>query len=341
MNIKSFILALLCLGFFAPAMAQNQVDKQGRKQGRWIRTDKDGSKIYQGTFKDNLEVDTFTYFYPNGNIRIRNVYSVPGKVCQHQAFDEQGHMLATGIYNQKNRDGEWRLYNEQGRLVKIATYRMGIREGLQVIFNSKGDTAEVSYFKDNHRDGRWWKRVDENGYITATYKMGNLEGRLVEYEADGKMAREGYYKDGVKHGTYRYYENGKMTVDENWQNGVLSDRKILINAPEPMFVSINSIAYYFPKGSDNSILYTKDGKKLTAREDVGLIGYRMRSENFSVVDKKNRITVNTTCVMGVTKDEEGRVILDLDPKPAFNIFPDEDGLKMVESLRRENELDEK
>ena len=43
----------------ASAVAQNQVDKQGRRQGHWIRTDKDGSKIFEGDFKDGLETGVF------------------------------------------------------------------------------------------------------------------------------------------------------------------------------------------------------------------------------------------------------------------------------------------
>lgn len=318
MKIRTLLPLLLCLGTLLPAMAQNQVDRQGRKQGLWIRTDKDGSKIYQGTFRDNLEVDTFTYFYPNGQVRLRNVYSVPGKVCSHQAFDEQGHLMASGSYNQKNRDGEWRIYNEQGLLVKIAHYRMGVREGLQVIFNSDGDTAEVSSFLDNKRHGRWWKRVGKQGCITATYLHGSVDGRLVELDEQGRLAREGYYLNGDKHGSYRYFEQGTLTINEHWQKGTLLSREILLSCPEPRYVPVDAIAYFFPKGSAHTIVFLKDGSKLNADEDVELISYRLRqSDNFTLVDKKNRISINTTCILGLTQDAEGRTTLSMEPQPSF------------------------
>ena len=340
MKIKHLFLCLFCLGAAFAAMAQNQVDKQGRKQGLWIRTDKDGSKIYQGTFKDNLEVDTFTYYYPNGQVRLRNVYSVPGKVCQHQAYDPEGHLLATGTYNQKNRDGEWKIYNESGRLVKIANYRMGVRQGLQVIFNSNGDTAEVSSFLDNHRNGRWWKRVGERGSISGTFVKGNLEGRLVELDDQGAMVREGFYKGGEKEGPYRYYENGQLTVEEQWQMGVLLDKKVLLTAANPQWVSIHEMAFFYPKGSDHCVVVKKDGSSIAAQEDVDLMAHRINSEIFSLINKTNRIYVNTHCVLGLTKDGEGREILHLDPAPSFSIFPDEDGMKCVKALHRGNEMDE-
>ena len=44
------------------ATAQNKTDQQGRRQGHWIRTDKDGSKIFEGDFVDGLETGTTILF---------------------------------------------------------------------------------------------------------------------------------------------------------------------------------------------------------------------------------------------------------------------------------------
>lgn len=339
MKIRSLIIALLCIGIVGPIMAQNKIDKQGRKQGHWVRADKDGAKIYEGTFKDNLEIDTFYYYYPDGTIRLRNIYTTPGRYCSHIAYDEKGRLVATGFYNQKNRDGEWRLYSESGNLVKIAHYRMGIHEGVQVIFTSKGDTAEVSNYTDNHRNGRWWKRIGEKGYITGTFVKGVLQGRLVECGEDGKLVREGNYVNGEKDGQYQYFEKGKLTIDESWKDGMLLDKKVLIMAPNEQFVSAFSIAYFYPKGAQKTIIYMKDGKVLTAQEDIETIYHRLGNEQFMTVDKKNRIAANQNCIIGFTVDSEGRQILQLDPKPSFSVFPDEDCKKLVESLKRIDEMD--
>ena len=73
---KSIIIATLLLATMA-VTAQNSIDKQGRRQGHWVRTDKDGSKIYEGDFKDGQETGTFTYYYHDGTVRIKNTYTVP------------------------------------------------------------------------------------------------------------------------------------------------------------------------------------------------------------------------------------------------------------------------
>ena len=45
--------------------------------------------------------------------------------------------------------------------------------------------------------------------------------------------------------------------------------------------------------------------------------------------------VATDLIVGTTRDSEGREILALDPKPDFDIFPDEDCKKLLESLKLE------
>lgn len=340
MKLRIFLLALLALSL--GANAQNQIDKQGRKQGHWIRTDNNGAKIFEGDFKDGQETGTFTYYYPNGNVRIKNVYTVPGKVCNHEAYDEQGHLLAKGVYNQKNRDGEWHIFDEQGRQVKLATYKMGIKQGPTVIFTSTGDTAEYTTWRDNRRDGRWWKRIGTKGYITGTFRNGGLEGKLVEYDDNGLLCREGYYKNGDKEGSYRYFENNVLTIDETWKAGSLQDRKVLISTPERLYVSIFSIAYVYPKGKNSlsANVYMMDGKMYKCTETVADIHARIGMDIFQLVDKKNNVIANTACLQGLTKDAEGRQVLWLEPNLPFSIFPDEDCIKMIKSIQREDVMDE-
>lgn len=337
MKIKVLALVIFCLGL--ACQAQNKIDRQGRKQGHWMKTDKNGVKIYEGDFVDGNETGTFKYYYPDGTLKILNTFTVPGKYCRHEAYDEKGRIIARGYYNQKNRDSVWNFYNEEGRLVKTATYKMGVKNGMHIVYNASGDTAESQNWTDNHRNGPWYKRVGKNGYLRGVYVHGGLEGKLVEYDDNGELVREGHYKNGLKHGTYRYYQMQQLVVDETWEHGVMRDRKILLTTPTPTYVSIFDIAYFHPKGSKYALLYKRDGKQLICQEDVLTIGDRAGAEHFVTVDRKNRITVNTSCIMGTKHDESGRVILDLDPVPQFNVFPDDDCMKMIRSLQRGDEMD--
>ena len=331
------ILAATLLLTSLGAVAQNQVDRQGRRQGHWVRLDKDGTKIYEGDFLDGQETGTFTYYYPNGTVRMRNVYTEPGVRCNHEAFDEQGRLVARGQYDRRNRDGRWQFYAEDGHLVKEADYRLGVKDGLHVIYTRQGDTAEVTHWRNNHRHGRWWKRIGRQGYITGTYVDGGLEGRLVEYDEQGLLCRDGHYLAGLKHGTYQYFEQGKLTVDERWQHGLMTDRRIRLLTPEEQFVSIHNIVCLAPQGKAKVVVVLTDGTRLTTLEDPELVLDRAGDELFDCANRKSRIMVARHAIQGIGKDAEGRDILLLEPQPDFAIFPDEDGIKMVRSRHFDDE----
>lgn len=322
---------LLIAGF--ACQAQNQIDKQGRKQGHWIKTDKNGAKIYEGDFVNDLETGTFLYYYPNGQVRIKNTYTIDGKVCNHEAFDKEGHRLASGQYNQKNRDGKWEFFSEAGNRIKITTYKMGVKDGPQVVFDRKGDTVEVTNYSDNHRNGRWWKRIGTKGYITATYIKGGLEGTLVEYDDNGNLAREGHYHNGIKNGSYRYYEDGHLVVDEIWADGLMAEKLVRMLAPKEQMVSIYDIACMIPQGRNKVIVYLEDGTKLIDLEPYDQLYNHTGSDIFGIANKKNHVMVAIRMIKGITKDDEGREILNMNPMPDVSIFPDEDCMKLIQVKR--------
>lgn len=336
MKLKTLILAIALLGTVA-AGAQNTIDSQGRRQGPWVKTDKQGAKMYEGTFVDGLETGTFTYYYADGTVRIRNTYSVPGKVCSHEVYDPKGRLLAKGEYYQKNRNGRWEFYNEKGRLVKITNYRMGVRHGMQATFTASGDTAEVCNWDDNHRHGRWWKRIGAQGYITGTYVDGGLEGTLVEYDDNHLLAREGHYLEGLKHGSYKYFEAGKLTIDERWEHGMMADRRVRLLTPDEEFVSIHDIVCLAPQGKGKVVIILRDGSKVVTHESADLLYERIGDELFDCANRKSRVMVARRAIQGLSKDAEERDILLLEPQPDFPIFPDEDGIKMVRSRHFDDE----
>ena len=78
MKKTSYVLLITLVAATLSAVAQNQVDQQGRRQGHWVRIDNNGAKIFEGDFIDGLETGVFNYYYPDGTLRIRNTYTVDG-----------------------------------------------------------------------------------------------------------------------------------------------------------------------------------------------------------------------------------------------------------------------
>lgn len=325
------IMALLAL---VPLMgvAQNMMDSQGRRQGKWVKMDKNNRKIYEGTFKDGLEIGTFTYYYSDGTVRMKNTFLVDGKFCSHEAYDKNGKLMATGFYNQKNRDSVWNIYNAEGKLLKSETYKMGTKTGKSVLFSSTGDTIEIQYWNDNKKHGYWYRKVLD-GYLTGNYANNLLDGKYAEYR-NNKVVSEGNYSQGLRDGQWKFYDGNNLEVVEKWNNGNLHDRKVLIYTEQPQMISTDEIAYFYPKGR-NTIVITMDGTTMVDQENSHKLFEKVGEENFVILNNEKQLVAAYRCIVGFEKDEDGKEYVELSPKLSFNLYPDDNCRKLVESILRQ------
>lgn len=327
-RIITTLLAILPL----MAMSQNMMDSQGRRQGKWVKTDKNNRKVYEGTFKDGLEVGTFTYYYSDGTVRMKNTFLVDGKYCSHEAYDKNGKLMAKGFYNQKNRDSIWNIYNAEGKLLKSETYKMGTKTGKSVLFSAKGDTVEIQYWNDNKKHGRWYRKV-LNGYLEGNYMNNMLHGPFAEYR-NGKVVVEGSYSEGLRNGQWKHYDGNNLEVVEKWNNGNLIDRKVLIYSEKPQMISTDEIAYFYPKGK-KTIVITMDGNTIIDDENSHKLFEKVGEEQFVTLNKEKQLVAAYRCIMGFETDADGKEYVNLSPKLSFNLYPDDDCRKLVESILRQ------
>lgn len=328
-RIITTLLAILPL----MAMSQNMMDSQGRRQGKWVKTDKNNRKVYEGTFKDGLEVGTFTYYYSDGTVRMKNTFLVDGKYCSHEAYDKNGKLMAKGFYNQKNRDSVWNIYNAEGKLLKSETYKMGTKTGKSVLFSTNGDTIEIQYWNDNKKHGRWYRKV-LNGYLEGNYANNLLDGPFAEYR-NNKVVAEGRYSEGLRNGQWKHYDGNNLEVVEKWNNGNLIDRKVLIYSEKPQMISTDEIAYFYPKGK-KTVVITMDGTTIMDEENSHKLFEKVGEENFVTLNKEKQLVAAYRCIMGFEKDSDGKEYVNLSPKLSFNLYPDDDCRKLVESILRQS-----
>ncbi len=82
MQGKNYRYIVLVSFFFLSTIAgiaqQNQTDKLGRKQGKWVKY-QDGVKRYEGQFVDGYPVGTFLRYYKSGRLKSKAVFSQKGK----------------------------------------------------------------------------------------------------------------------------------------------------------------------------------------------------------------------------------------------------------------------
>ena len=328
---RVIIIAVIAL-FPLSLCAQNKMDSQGRRQGKWEKVDKNNRKVYEGVFKDGLETGVFTYYYGDGSVRMKNTFIKDGVYCKHEAYDKNGNIMVEGFYNQKNRDSVWTIYSEKGNVLKMETYKMGTKNGKSVLFSAKGDTVEIQYWNDDKKHGYWYRKT-LNGYLKGNYKDGLLNGKFGEY-IGGKLATEGCYENGLRVNQWKYWNGNNLEKVERWSEGIMVSRKVLIYSDKPQMIDISDIAYFYPKGQ-KTIVITMQGETLIDNENSDILFGRLGSEYFVTLNKERKLVASYSCIKGFDVDEDGKQYVVLEPELSFRLYPDEDCMKLVKSIIRE------
>src|SRR5688572_22691299 len=131
-----YLFIFLFLVFFplATTWAQagdiNKTDKAGKKQGVWKKKDAAGKMLYEGQFIDDKPSDTFTYYYPSGEVKAINHFSDKGRIARAQLFHLNGKKMAEGKYVVEKKDSVWKFYNEEGVLIAEENYVFDKKDGL-------------------------------------------------------------------------------------------------------------------------------------------------------------------------------------------------------------------
>ena len=112
MNCRPSLL-ILALGLAASAFAQppasvNRKHAQGRKQGPWEKPWADSQQLrYQGQFKDDKPVGTFTYFSTAGKVESTVAHYATGDASRARHFHPDGKLMAEGRYVGEQKDSIW------------------------------------------------------------------------------------------------------------------------------------------------------------------------------------------------------------------------------------------
>lgn len=210
---KTLLLLLtLCLAGNIMAASQNKTDKQGRKQGAWVKTYKNGKTQYEGQFKDDKPVGTFKRYYEDGKLQSVQVYDASG-TSDITFYDTDGKTLASeGHFDGKLKVGEWKYYAD-GKVVLSEVYLNGQRHGVSKTYN-KGSLMEETPYVNGLIEGVR-KAYLENGklYSTTTYKAGKMNGAYRLYEGNDKPVEEGQFENDRKTGEWVMYDEKGNKID--------------------------------------------------------------------------------------------------------------------------------
>lgn len=215
-----FGIILLCTNAF-PQSEINQMDAQGQRHGLWQKTYPGSKQLrYEGTFEHGKEVGEFKFYCAECKDKPSVVkdFSSKDDIANVKYFTIKGKLVSEGKMKAKDRIGEWLYYHEKTKAVMTSeNYENGMLHGKVVTYYPNGKITEESNYKKGIKEG-------ENNYYSPDgvllkklfYKDDELQGEAFYYDGYGNVIIEGFYKNGKKHGLWKYYKDGKVTLEETF-----------------------------------------------------------------------------------------------------------------------------
>lgn len=242
MNFRLYIfISLLALSASFTCSAQTEVnvtDKQGLKQGLWIKKYPQGTKMYEGYFKDNHPVGEFKRYYETSIIKSLLVYSPDGKEADATLYHPDGKVASKGKYINQMKEGKWQFFTADsgGYLISEEYYSKNLKNGPSNKYYPDKTIAEKLNFVNNVKNGEWVQYY-KNGHtwLKSNYLNGRLNGKFEAWFEDGKLEFSGQYKNDSRDGTWRIYKNDEsLAYQIEYKNGITNDRKLDIDLSDFM-----------------------------------------------------------------------------------------------------------
>ncbi|GAA4303152.1 toxin-antitoxin system YwqK family antitoxin [Aestuariibaculum suncheonense] len=214
---------VLFITSFVSAQSINQLDANGKRDGIW-KKNFDGTNVlrYEGEFTHGKETGLFKFYK---NIKNKAVLTATKKfnpqtnIAEVTFYGSTGKVISEGKMNGKLYIGEWKYYQKNNNnLLILEHYNLkGELEGERVVYYENGVMAEKQNYKAGVLDGEALSYSESNKLINRShYVNGVMDGKYVVYALDGTAEVEGQFKQGQKSGIWKYYENGNLKEQKNF-----------------------------------------------------------------------------------------------------------------------------
>jgi antitoxin component YwqK of YwqJK toxin-antitoxin module len=233
-KIISFLLFLF-ISLLASAQADqgiNMTDKNGMKQGHWIK--KDGTTlVYEGYFRDNHPVGEFKRFYEDNSVKSLLIYNNNGNEAEAIIYHPNGFIASKGKYINQLKEGKWQFYSSftNGYLICEEEYTKNLKNGLSLKFYKDKKVAERLNYINNVRQGEWTQYYQNGALCLKTnYLNGKVNGKFNVWFEDGKPELTGEYKNDIREGHWIIYkEDGTIKYEADYLAGFTKNRQMDID----------------------------------------------------------------------------------------------------------------
>lgn len=211
---------------FRDAFLPVHFDGQGKRQGPAlicsINDTKQEHPFFRGQWKDDLLTDTAYWYFPDGQLKRRAVFSpakgTPANVLPWKEFETAG---LRGILHGEVITWEKTYRNDSMYVSRVETFTMGKRSGTLYNYSRQGKLDYQEEYRDDLRNGNYIAYF-ASGIISreGSYENDKREGKWNYYYNNGALWQTSLYrKDQKEDSTITYHPNGKMRSVEMYTNG--------------------------------------------------------------------------------------------------------------------------
>lgn len=205
----------------------NLTDVAGKKQGKWIVTNKmvhkpcytDDQKVEEGVFENSKKIAIWTEYYCNNNLKSKITYENNRPNGYAIMYHENGKPKEEGLWKNNRWVGDYKLYYENGQVQQAFKFNTtGKRAGDQKYFYENGQTM-----------------------IEGSWAEGKEAGILKEYYENGDLKSEKNFADGfLDVASVKTYEPKKPLVKEIVKEVIVDPIKVAPVEVEKGVEKVNS-----------------------------------------------------------------------------------------------------
>ena len=234
MNFKTiavcFLLGISVHGISQTDQSINQTDKDGKKQGHWIKKYPNGNIMYDGYFANDKPTGEFKRYYEDKPLKSVLVFSNNGTEATATLYYPNGLIASTGKYVNQLKEGKWRFFSVTAKdiLISEAEYSGDKKNGLVVKYYPDGKAAEKLFYKNDLKHGEYLKYYpDRTLTLKTNYINGKLNGKFEAFFENGRPEMLGQYKDNLREGQWIIYKkDGNLRFKTKYASGVPDNRNI-------------------------------------------------------------------------------------------------------------------
>ena len=205
------------------------------KDGPFKKYFDDGKYLYEGKFKNNKRIGTFTVTNTITDV-VEEIYNYKNNKLHgpYKKYNSFGKIREDGNYKDDKPHGQWKYYVRDdltggSRILEECVYKNGQRDGPRKLYwdDYSGNLHSEGYFKGLKYEGpcKFYFQTGEL-YTEGTIKNGKSHGHLKRYHKNGRVSDEGNMKNGKLDGVWKFYdENGQLVREGTFKDNELIDSK--------------------------------------------------------------------------------------------------------------------